>query len=762
MRLRRFFTMEASIMTGLPRFASQPAKLLLTIAALAVPVMGAAPVFAQAAPAAGGAAQPAAAAPAVNPELKNAVENFWHFGKIARYDLASAEGQKIVAAGADPEAVLSAFEQVAAEHQDAQRMDDWLLRWQGIDAMRDVTSQVAKLVAEGYRARRSSPNFMHEQIERLNSGERGYGLAITRLRESGELAVPFLLEAMRDPARASQQPMLRRALRDLGRYALNPLVAATQMQDWGTLTVVVGVLGDLGYADAGPYVARLFESADTPATVKSAAAEALARLGAVRTSGGNASTMYYDVAERQYNGQSAITADSRYPMANIWYWEPAGLTRKQVPHEIFNDLMAMRETEYTLSLGGPRSDDAASLWLAANYRREADLPEGATDPTRGENQPPAHYYGVTAGPRILNAALARALRDRNSAVAFRAIRSLQEIAGQSNLFVDSSSRPLINAMSYPDRKVRFEAAFALAGALPQTSFDGQNRVVPLLAEAISQTGQPSVMVIAPSQDQVNQLVGDLKNEGYAAAGATSAEAAVNAAAALPAVDVLIVSEDLGQGNIDSLFLIARDSGKLAGAGRLILTKTNASEFEQRKVSDPMLVTSTANTAASLKPAIEEARTKAGALALDEAVATEYATRAAELMLKVGISRGQVFNLEPAKQALLGALSDKRPEIVKLAGQALALLNDADAQKALVATASDTATADDVKISLYKSLATSAKFFGNKLESSQVQTLESTVADATNLDVRSAAAEARGALNLPVDQAKALIVKQSKV
>jgi hypothetical protein len=122
----------------------------------------------------------------------------------------------------------------------------------------------------------------------------------------------------------------------------------------------------------------------------------------------------------------------------------------------------------------------------------------------------------------------------------------------------------------------------------------------------------------------------------------------------------------------------------------------------------------------------------------------------------------VFNLEPAKQALLGALSDKRPEIVKLAGQALALLNDADAQKALVATASDTATADDEKISLYKSLATSAKFFGNKLESSQVQTLESTVADATNLDVRSAAAEARGALNLPVDQAKALIVKQSRV
>jgi hypothetical protein len=270
------------------------------------------------------------------------------------------------------------------------------------------------------------------------------------------------------------------------------------------------------------------------------------------------------------------------------------------------------------------------------------------------------------------------------------------------------------------------------------------------------------MVVIPSQEQLNALVGELKTEGFAAAGATSAEAAINAAAALPAVDVLIISEEIPQGAYDTLIARAAESGKLGGAGRVVLTKTNAGPYEQRKVGDPMLVTSTGTNAAALKPAIEEARTKAGALSLDEAVATEYATRAAELMLKVGINRSQVYSLNPAKQSLLSALSDKRPEIVKLAGQVLALLDDADAQKALVAAASEASVADDVKISLYKSLATSAKFYGNKLEAGQVQSLETTVADATNLDVRSAAAEARGALNLPVDQAKALIVKQSKV
>jgi hypothetical protein len=100
--------------------------------------------------------------------------------------------------------------------------------------------------------------------------------------------------------------------------------------------------------------------------------------------------------------------------------------------------------------------------------------------------------------------------------------------------------------------------------------------------------------------------------------------------------------------------------------------------------------------------------------------------------------------------------------VKLAGQTVALLNDKDAQPALLTTASDEKTADDVKISLYNSLASSAKNFGSRLDENAINTLSKTVAEHANLQVRSAAAEARGALNLPPDQAKKLIVDQSRV
>src|SRR5439155_25204714 len=155
----------------------------------------------------------------------------------------------------------------------------------------------------------------------------------------------------------------------------------------------------------------------------------------------------------------------------------------------------------------------------------AELPEGMTDPTRAENQPSAHFYGVVSGAQYLNNALARGLRDRNSQVSLRVIKSLQEIIGRTNLFSGqqggAGAPALIDAMGSNDRLVRFEAAFAVASALPQQKFQGEDRVVPLLAEALSQTGVPSALIVMPNQNTANATVDELKKAGYAAVAATS-------------------------------------------------------------------------------------------------------------------------------------------------------------------------------------------------------------------------------------------------
>ena len=733
----------------------------------ATPEAPAPPPPAEAAPAAPAPATAAQPAPAEAPtDLKRAVANYWHYGKIGRYDLQAAEGEKIVAAGTDPVAVLDAFN----AHIDStevngrkDNLEEWLYRFQGVEKVRDTTTKIIAILNQGRETFRKDPAFIDQQIQRLNKGELAYRNAMVQLRKSGEHAVPIMVDYLRNPAKRDFHGAIRRGLRDLGKSALSPLVAATEMtgaDSTEALVAVVTALGDIAYDDVIPYLTRIANDPNAAGAVRQAAVQAIARAGGGAAGALNASNLFYELGEKFYYGNASITPDVRDQStpANVWFWsDDKGLTYKPVPQEIFNEVMALRAAEYALKLGS--SQDALSLWLAANYKREAELPQGAADPTRAENQPPAHYYGVSAGPQYLNAALTRALRDRNSAVALRVIKSLQDIVGRHNLFAGNQAGPLVDAMGSGDRLVRFEAAFALAAALPQQSFQGQDRVVPLLAEALSQTGTPTVLVVAPTQDQANALVDGLKAAGYTAAGAGSADAAVSSAVQLPAVDVILISEDIGPANVDKLFVVASQNPRLQGASRIVITKTAGSPYATRAINDRMLSVTQVAEPAALKPVIDGARAKGASLALDAEMANSYATRAGQLLSNLAISNDNVLDLTAAEQTLLGAMNDARPDIIKSAGSVLARVNLKAAQPALLIAAS-AEKPDDVKISLYKSLAHNASTFGPQLEAAQVQTLEGTVVEAQNLDVRAAAAEARGALNLPAEEAKTLIINQS--
>src|SRR6266542_501998 len=99
--------------------------------------------------------------------------------------MAVAAAQEVVAAKDQPEAVLSAFEQTAQERHDS--IDEWLIRWQGIEQMREPANQVMAILNAGRQARRANPQHIEENIKRLNRPGRPYQLAVTQLRQSGEL-----------------------------------------------------------------------------------------------------------------------------------------------------------------------------------------------------------------------------------------------------------------------------------------------------------------------------------------------------------------------------------------------------------------------------------------------------------------------------------------------------------------------------------------------------------------------------------------------
>ena len=718
----------------------------------------AAPATPGAAPAAAPAdTQPAAPEIPQNQSLRDDVDDFWHYGKIARYDMAGAFGEKILTRTEKPTEILEAFQATAAEHHD--NLDDWIFRWQRIDApgFKGVAAKIQDLLNKGRSDLRTQPKYITDNIEALAVNERSYRIHIDRLKETGELAVPLMLDylASRDPARAQFKDPVRRALRDMGREALNPLLAATETKDDDLKLSVINILGQIGYDVAAPYLLRITQDRTHPGLAE-AASNALRQMR--QPTRGNVADAFFRLAEKFYYGVSALQPDAKAPVAYIWFSGEQGLTYKEIPPAIFGDVMSERACEYALQLG-PGTRDALSLWLAANNKLEVDLPEGASSGVFEKDRPAASYYNVYAGAQYLNAALTRVLTDQNAPVAMKLIKSLGDIVGPSSQGTGGSIDPLVQSMHYPDRLVRFEAAFALTSGLPTSPFPGHERVAPLLAEAVSQTGSANVLVIAPSQGDVQKYADALKQ--YGVASGTNANEAINNALKLPAVDVIVFPEELGTEQIDRVYQLAASNPRLERAAKVIITPTKLSPWAERSLNDPLTVVTQSTDAAGVVAAVEDARKRAGGLPLDEKVATAYAIRAAQTLQRLAEGRVAAFDLTVTQPTLLASLNDARPDVVKAVGNALAYMDGQQIQVGLLTAALSEKTADDVRIVLLQSLAKNVKFFGNHLAGENIEDLQKQVDTAANLDVRTAAAEVRGALNLPAEQAKELIVKQAK-
>ena len=144
------------------------------------------------------------------------------------------------------------------------------------------------------------------------------------------------------------------------------------------------------------------------------------------------------------------------------------------------------------------------------------------------------------------------------------------------------------------------------------------------------------------------------------------------------------------------------------------------------------------------------------------LADSYALRAAAAMLKLAQTRNRVVDLSAAKSALISATKDKRIDIQILAGQVLAYLNSPDAQRAIAAMALVETNSMNVRISAFNSLAVSAKINANLLDDNTIVAIYSLVSS-QEIDpvLRSAAAIAYGALNLPSRKVKDLILDQAK-
>jgi hypothetical protein len=682
-------------------------------------------------------------------------EDFIHYLRIAQLQLARSAGQALLETPVSDEDLLAVVDELAPYRDydrtliTAQKMED--------EQIVELAAAVQKRVEEARLNLARDPARVRRNIELLDDGLRARINATERLKRAGEYAAPGLLNVLlsgEDEDRVLQ-PYVQQAMVEVGRPLVGPLTEAFEHLPPIPKQQVAEVLARIGYPAALPFLkAELTRPIDreTRQVIETAFDRIIERSGVPRTA--DAATLFLMLGEDYYSRRETLVLEPQAPFNLLWTYTPGvGLTYREISTAYFHDVMAMRAARRSLGINRQYAA-ALSLWLAANFRRENNLGD-TEDPSYAPHLNSPHYYATLAGPTHVQPVLSRAIQDGDAELALDAIRALAATATTAER-IGQDVQPVIAAMVYPDRRVRFEAAMALAQSLPRVDFAGAGRVVPVLAEAIREVARPYALVISPDQEAINAARDFLGDEYQMIFGYTYDEAAQQAAT-VPAVDLVVIRMRPVQ--MEQAVAAARNDVKLMGAPILVLSGADdvpavTQMFSRRR---GVVVTSEAASTEELATAARQATGSNQGPGISPEQALAYSTRALSLLLDLTKEAGQTFRADDALPALIAALGDSRDPVVLGSAAVLARLEAPAAQRAVADAALDAQREEPMRIALLRTLADSARLYGNLLGDSQLQLLLRLVRESQG-ELADAAAEAHGALDLPTSNAVEFILQ----
>lgn len=715
-------------------------------------------------------AQPEGAQPAPRGEVQVAEvtraqrqlwDSFNHYTLIARHDLAAAAGQALL--GEVDQQQLLTIQEDASQRYD-ERPLQIALRSQE-ESLQEVAREIERRIQAARIERSRDPQRIMRDIDLLAQGRRPNAEATRRLQVAGQYAAPLLLETLIDPNRENLHPYVINAMIAVGRDIVYPLCIALPDLEPTAMSHLARVLAEVGYPQALPYLKEVMENPRTDPDVRRVVDAAYRRIlaGTAAATDADAATLYLTLGEAEYltgtRGDALLGYDATIQKGLVWYYgRQSGLVPLEVPASIHPDVMAMRSAHRALRLN-PDLSDALSLFIMANLRRENNLPAGEADPTYGSEMRPPMFYAMMAGPHRLHDVLDRALGDGDGPLALDAIEALSRTAGTSALVAEDAARqPLLAALSYPDRRVRFRAALALANARPGEVFDGAYRVVPVLAEALRQSDVRYALVLADDQDVLNRSLSALSDLGFNAFGGRQLNQVIDQLDLAPGIDLLVINKDLA-GVLNERQNAMRNY-KLANVPILaMVSSVNQAQLRQLERDDPLFSTVIASAEEpQLVQSIELATASFAGEPIPADESLDIALDALDALRDVALATGGVYNVLDALSALIAGVTDPRQEVAAASAHVLAMVNESDAQQAIIEAALQ--TAGNLQISLLQSLAESATHYGNLLTQAQTDALLELVMQSQG-DLSVAAAEAHGALTLPTANAVRLLTEHKE-
>jgi hypothetical protein len=695
-------------------------------------------------------------------EAREQVKDYVHYVRIARYDLAKSFGQAVLDKMAAPfgkvegDAAIdpAEFAKLIDEAGEAGRFEDSSSRGMRIADIESVSTQLARAYELGKQGTARGATSIDENINLLTGTQRQRLVARERLAEAGEYAMPQLLAALMNQSNPTLRAEVRQLMVDMGRQAARPLQSVLGSLDAGTQETVAGILGDIPMTTSIPYLSQLAASGSTDGA-RRAATLAISKLtGGGFVGNADVAAQFRAVAEQYLAEAESLTPFPKEPTQTVWAYDAAaGLTGTPVNTAVFHETMAMQTAKLALK-ANPADKQALATWIAADFQREIQTPAGYAHPMMADRAD-AMYYASAAGSDVLQSVLARALATGNVAMARKAIETLGKTIGPAQLANNGAGVGALSAaLRFPNRLVQTDAALVLASNAGSGSFDGAERVVPILASAVRDAGVKNALVISTDGERANAISQALRTAGYTLLSPASDIAGADAAAAsVPGVDLVVTA--LGPVATGETVKALRASPRFSASPVLAMTDAQGQVDLGRDFDrDPMVrLVRSGVDAQAMTEAVNQLTTATGSTALTADEATARSAKALAALRDVALSGSSAMNVADAAGPLVAALGADKADLRGI-GSVLAVINSPDAQRALVDAAMK--AEGDNMTALLANAAENARRFGNLLGDSQVRALADLAAKPTAPGA-TAASTLLGALNVSGDRVVPMIL-----
>jgi len=708
---------------------------------------------------------------------------YLHFALIGKFEDADAHGKALlqlpIVNPLSPEAADRLVELTSRdEYKDS---IDILLLVINNTPIAENAQKILDLVRQAHRRQRMNPTRINDSIQLLAGAPTQQMVGLERLRDSGEYAVPWLIEALADARQSRLHPFIVRALPQLGKRILNPMVQALSIPNAQVQRYVAEALGKIGYPQALPYLKRLASDPKANDVARQTAGAAMAQIVVANPTVTEkpADQLFAELAEQYYYDQDSLLPDPREPATNVWFARNGTVEPIEVPQPIFMLVMCMRSCEASLQLS-KNQPAVVALWLAADFRREARLGLDVqsekvvetADLTRPKDFLRSVYFARIAGPQHCLLVLDRAIKDLDRDVALGAIAGLRPTAGPAILTGASGETglSLAKALQFPDLLVRTRAALALGAAMPSESFAGADEVAPILASALGLTGQKFYMLVDPDEAARKNIAEGLSRTGAKVIAVDRLNAGLTQAhKELTSLDGVFIASDVAQPSAveairqlagDKRFGLAPVVAYIKEGGNLVADRIAEADKRVGRV----LVTSGQEAPGSdfADTLLEKLAKTASAYGYGEVnaeLSVMLALESASVLRDIAMSGQAVLQVAPAQKALIGALSHPAEPLRAVCAMVLARINTVEAQQAIAALAVSDKQTPALRKVAYAALAESARQFGSKLAAAMTARLAELAVGDPDLELRTAASQALGALNLPGEQAADIILGQ---